>query len=96
MSLKLFVRRGEGGHIPQHVLLKPQVCLQRELTLQRLRDVHDVQTGETHMAMQILIFQSALVTPTGQRSHCVVFTHCESHLSKMKAISQRGQAGCVI
>lgn len=45
---------------------------------ERLRDVHDVQKGTIHMAMQLLMFLNASVTPTGQKCHCVLFTCSES------------------
>lgn len=62
------------------------------------RNVQDVQFGQAHMAMQLLIFPSTVVTPTGQTSDfSLLFSSCsESHLSKMKAISNWGQSSCVI
>lgn len=76
------------------MLPEPWVALRRVNSAEGEKSVHDVQTGETHMAMQLLIFTSALATPTGQMSRSILFTQPESHSWEMKAISQRGQASC--
>lgn len=85
MSLKLF-----GGAHFSACAAEAELCRERN----RVRDVHNVQTGQTHMAMQLLISQSAAVTPAGQKSHCVLFTHSDFHLSKQFLSEDRPAVNC--